>query len=235
MSNSTFSSSSAIPSVLITTDEYDKLRDSSSRLIKERALMHAVVSGKSYKNIKPTRTKLWSVGANSVSSVNTALSVGTNVAFGTSNFPDVTAMVGLYDEVRFLSGTLHYLFLAATPGTLYNAPAACAVAFDANIGAPSSVTQVVTNTYHSPPYILNTNSTAVYPNPHRFHSLHFKMPGPLAPVVGNDTVGNAWMTLNNTAAPVLLTLLAYIPPSGTSGSTEFIYYLEFDIELKIRT
>jgi hypothetical protein len=171
------------------------------------------------------------------SAANTAL-VG-NVVWGlnSTNFPDLTNIIGLFDEMRIIKGRIHFMFNTDTVGAGFNqvTPAALGVTFDPISTAPTSVTSVMNQSYHTQPYLLNSTSTLLSPQPYRLETLSFTMPSPLAPITSSDIPGSAWFALDGGTAPTLLLIQYWCDRMGAGGTSALTYIVELDIELKIRT
>jgi hypothetical protein len=193
----------------------------------------------SFKSMKPIRVKLTSQGQNYTSGAGASNSINTNVAFSTTNFPELADFSVVYDEVRVLNITMHYYASITTAGTTLIAPCAFSVAFDPTVGTPSSVTTVVEEQYAHGPMMLmagiNGGSNQSGNFLQKYHKLRAKVPGPLAIITSSDCPGNAWFTVDAGTAPIILVNYSYITALGGSGVSTISVYYELDCEFRLRT
>lgn len=213
----------------------------SENLVKEHALMKSLLRnnsarrGKGFKNLKPFRTTMWSNSNTNTSGAASALVVNQAFSLNTSTFPAFTSFIALYDMIRVLKVKLHYYFVTSVAGLAGNTATqcACCISFDPTIGNPSSVQQLLEYSNSSGPHILGASTQIIPTNP-KFHVLPVKMPGPIAPISSSDTPGSAWFVMDGGTAPIIAQVQAYIPSLGTAGVTQFVYFVELDVEMKMR-
>jgi hypothetical protein len=190
---------------------------------------------KGYRNLSPQKTTLWSFVNLNTSSAATILEVNNQILWNSTFFNDFNAITSLYDEMRILKGKLHFIFACSTSAsaTPYTSQASCMVGFDPNLGGPTNVVQPLIQTFHSAPFHVQGLQSSNLSRP--FHTLSFTLPTTLAPISASDCPGKAWFTLDAGTAPVLMVIQAVATALGTNGVLQFNYFVEFDVELKIRT
>jgi len=229
--------------VVISQQEYDLLIKKSDvapvnipRSLEFRGkslLSHMKMGGRGgFKNLKPFKTKIWTNTFANVSSASSALVVNGGILLNGTNFGDLAAIQGLFDEMRVLGVTLHYHNFVSTAST--QPTIACnAITFDPNTAAPGSIAFIASQTFHGPVMFMN-GAVSTYPSTLNYSKLHVKVPAKLAPISSSDCPGNAWFALDQGTAPNLCNILSYTVAGTGGGVTNFSYLFEFDIELKIR-
>jgi len=196
-----------------------------------------------FNSLKPIKVKLWGAPSNIISSAATALSINTVFTFNTSNFPELSSFAGIYDQARVMGVHWNFMPFFQTTSSSLNQQffeSAYAIEFDPSISGPSSVQMVLESTHHSGPFFVSCTSAGAggaigsIPSVQKFKRLSAKTPGPLAPIVASDCVGNAWFTLDVTA-PIVCVINGYHLAAGTLGVTAVSYYMELDVEFRMRT
>jgi len=188
-----------------------------------------------YKNLKPFKTRIVSNISTNVSGAGAGNVVNNAITMSSTNFPDFTDILGLFDEMRVIKGTLLHTYYVSVVGT-QSSTGACCILFDPNLGSPSSVSQILTQSYHSKPYIqYASNSIVCNVGGRAFDSLKFKFPSALAPISSEDIPGQAWFALDGGTPPYICVVQSFQSTPGGSGEVTFQYFLELDVELRIRT
>jgi hypothetical protein len=232
---------SQYPSVILSEREYSRLKAAGdvAAAAGPRELIHRAVAMRGgrksdFLNKKPFRTKLWSNVSNNSSGANSALQYSQPTAYNSAAFPDFTNILALFDEMRVIKGVMHFHFSTSTAGTAYYI-ASAAVGFDPTLGTPTTDTQNFIQTYHSPPIFVSGTTVQTIPTSLPYMRIPFRMPGPLAPVTSSDIPGSAWFAIDGSTAPDLVQVMAHAGSAGTGGVSTFSYFIELDVELKIRT
>jgi hypothetical protein len=194
-----------------------------------------------YSGLKPVRAKLFSSFFTGFSSANTNYSDAIGVNFNTSNFSELPSWGVLYDMCRILHFKVHGRAFVNIPTTASNnliIPWAFAVSSDPTAGAPTSVGQVLDETFNcglhyiaSPGVSIACNTFTVVDRPITV-SAHFPK---LAPITTSDCPGSAWFVLDGSTAPVACVVQSYIGAAGAASVTGFTYIVELEVEFKIRT
>jgi len=184
---------------------------------------------------KAVKTKLWSPFVIGLSSAATALASATTYALNSTNFPEITNWQAVYDEMRILGVRLHFRFYTATASSSSN-PALCfaAIVFDDTFGTPSTSNALMETQWHSKPTLtfpsLGVNTVD---NP-TLSVLHATPPEPLALLTSNSIVGRSWFTLNNTDIANTCRVAFYGTPLGAAGVLGVAFYVELDVEFRVR-
>jgi hypothetical protein len=190
-------------------------------------------SKKGFGGLQPVKAKLWSNVNTNATSANSALAVNNTVTLNASTFPELTNWGLVYDEMRCLNITLHWTAVPTTLGSVANVAIASAIEFDPNTGAPNSVNGVMESTYNSGIHYLSNSAPTLPIYPAKKYSA--KTPGPLMPITSSDCPGNGWITLETATNPAMCVVSAYGPTLGTSGVYQFQYFVELDVEFRMRT
>jgi hypothetical protein len=189
---------------------------------------------KGFAGLKPIKVKLWSSLGIYTSTASSALSINTNYAFNSSNFPELSSFINLYDEVRVLKVKLHYWMETVTIGVGYNVGAgALAIGFDPTAVTPTSVNNTCENSFTTGPLAfspINANGSLFL---QKFHTLVASAPK-LAPITSSDCPGNAWTTLDGGTPFTSHVLLGYANSLSTAGQVAVSCYFELDVEFRLR-
>jgi hypothetical protein len=197
----------------------------------------SVMCAGGFGNKKPFKTKLVSSQFSITSSTNTALNVNQQIAMTTSNFPDLTSFQLLFDEIRVLKGQLHYHFDVSTAATNSGTPSAAALGlvFDDSQPAPTSLSQVLILTNHTPPLVINPIGSATSFNGLPYQKLNFQQPKiAVLPATTVSPVGNNWFSTDPVSTNIVVDVLAYCDGIGASGVTKLTFWLVLDVEFKMR-
>jgi len=230
-SNSTPAKDDHKDDTVVVPTPLDSLTISKSML---KTAMHSLRTNGSkkggFRGLKPVRAKMWSSGIGSNSGSGSALNAATNVS--TASFTEIASYAAVYDEMRVLSGVLHWHAFTNATGSQPNSVAWMAVNFDPITPVPSTYPQGFT--YNTGPYALYSENAGTPFGPQKYHKLSFKMPGPLAPITSTDIPGNAWIALDTSTAPVLLDVVQHVDAFGGSGTSGTYFFLELNCEFRMR-
>lgn len=204
-------------------------------LLRRGIRRHQARKGKSFKGLTPVRLKLPSILQSQTSSAGGANALVSAAYMSSSYFPEVSGLTGLYDEMRVLGGRLYWDAVVNNSGSAtgtVRSYCTVGVGFDPSAGTPPSITYPLQNSWHMGPFSV---PTAESPMPYKMFELSFKTPPPLAPVTSSDVVGGAWFCLDLSTPASVLTVEAYATSVGGTGTTQFNYILELDVEVRLRT
>jgi hypothetical protein len=202
-----------------------------------KGLLRKSGKSKGFLGLKPIRVRLFSPVNTVVSTAATALSAAISVPFSVGEFPEVSSLQTLYDEVRILKIYFHFMPYVSAPVTAGDTfDAAYAIEFDPSVSAPSSVNTVMESSHMvGPLFVSAPSATGVnYPSLQKYHTLSANLPAPLVPVGGSDCIGRGWFTVDGTS-PIVAVLNLYHTAMGTGGISNLRYYLSLDCEFKMRT
>jgi len=196
--------------------------------------------GKSYDGLKPIRVKLWSVQLATTSAAATALAITSSIVLSTGNFPELSNFMVIYDELRMMKVKLHYHHLVPTPAASGSTvtTGAINIQFDPTATAPASISSALEESFNSGPLLIfpgvngATNQSGSISM--KYHTLSATVPK-LAPITGGDCPGSAWIALDSATAPSMCVIGSYIQALGPSGVTSILYFVELDVELRLRT
>jgi hypothetical protein len=103
---------------------------------------------------------------------------------------------------------------------------------DQTAGAPTRVYGPLEESFSQGPILISGNSAC--PNVPKYHSFpwHFS---DVAPIGTNTNPGSAWVVLDTVNAQHVAQVQFYVEALGTSGASQIFYYLELEVEFKMRT
>lgn len=187
----------------------------------------------------PIRTTLTSIEFNAASVAGSANAILSPVTFASTNFPEIADYTQIYDECRMLKMRLHYYPIVSTAGGSPTVSCAFALGFDPSIGTYSAPNQVLEEAFSQGPFRLHAgiNGATVQSGDmlHPYRVLHAHPPVKLAPITSADVPGSAWFCVDGGTAPTLAMVQGYINSLGGAGVTSFYYFLEIDVEFRLRT
>jgi hypothetical protein len=199
-------------------------------------LLRSARSAGGFKGMKPIRVRLFSVQFFQGSAAPGTNSVNGTITLTTGNFPELASFLPVYDEMRFIKGKLHYLVsVAGTGGGTGVGFYSTSVLFDQTVGAPSSVNGVLEETFSQGPHAIASIASNYALNPIGMRTLSFYPPSSVAPVGTNTNVGRAWFILDSTNAPHMCQINHFCTSCAGTAATGFSYYVELDVELRMRT
>jgi hypothetical protein len=172
-----------------------------------------------------------SVGFAASSAASAALAVAAPIALTTGNFPELASFMAVYDQMRILRGVLHFSSAVSTAGT-GSAFNSAGVLFDSTAGAPTRVAGPLEETFSSGPHILAAPPMVNIP---ALRKIPFHLPNPVAPIGTNLSPGRAWFILDSTNQPFVCAVNYYSDGIAGGGIQTFLYMVELECELKMRT
>jgi len=195
--------------------------------------------GKSFNGLKPIRIKLMSTEFTVTSAASAVLANVSNVTLSTGNFPELSQFMLVFDELRMCHTKVHYHHLITTPGAApTTAAAALNIQFDPTAAAPASISSAMEESYNTGPLRLfpGVNGATLQSGDisHKYHSIVAKVPK-LAPITGGDCPGSAWIALDTATAPSMLVVGNYVTALGAGGVVTISFFVELDVELRLRT
>jgi len=192
-------------------------------------------SAKSFRGLSSVRLKLPSVLQQSTSSAGAANSVVSAFYMSSSYFPEVSGLMGLYDEMRVISGKVMFdpiVNVAGATTGIVRSYCTMGIGFDPSASSPPSIVYPLQNSYHAGPFSVPVTEQ---PAPYKLFALDWKSPPPLAPVTSSDVVGGSWFCLDTSTAPCVGVVEAYLTALGGTATTQFNYFIELDVEVRLRT
>jgi len=192
--------------------------------------------GVGFRNIKPFKTRMVQTANTNLSSAASSLNGNVLVAMNSTFFPDLTSISSVFDYMRIKGGRMHYKFYTSTSasGPALNCLAGACLCFDPSFTTPGTLVFTQTQSYHTPPYLLN-GSSSLMPTTEKFNTLSFKMPKGTVPITSDDSPGSGWFNLGGATACDVANILFFAGALGTNGVTAFVFFLDLDVELKIRS
>jgi len=197
--------------------------------------------GPSFKHAKvaPIKVDLISGEQVATSTAGVSLSLESQVTFNSSTFPELSDFAQVYDEARVLGVKLHYYPVVTTAGSSATASCAFAIGFDPSIGSFSAPQQVMEEAYSAGPFRLHAgiNGGTIQSGNmlQSYHVLRARPPCPLAPITSSDVPGNGWFCLDGSTAPYVAVILGYVNSLGTSGVSTVYFFVELEVEFRLRT
>jgi hypothetical protein len=203
-----------------------------------RQLLRTAMHGNKgkFNGLKPIRIRLMSTQFNQSSATPGTNSVNNSITLTTGNFPELASFLSVYDEMRVLKGAIHWYTsvsgTGANSGIAFNATSCL---FDQTAGNPTSVNGVLEETFSQGPFALASVSSNFALNSTKMHRLDFHPPTSTAPIGTNVNPGRSWFILDSTNAPHIVQVNHFCTnPTGTA-TTVFAYYVELDVEMRMRT
>jgi len=151
---------------------------------------------------------------------------------------DFSSFAAVYDLVRTLSIRVHFCCLSSAVVAGFSQ---YAIAWDpSNIGAYSSISDVLTAQVHQGPFLIgggtSTREPSLSSTPTGFHSMSAKLP---VNKITNDStaaniIGGAWMGTSNTTG-VIGWIKPYVDSFGVGVSSTIDMYVTYYVEFKSRT
>jgi len=189
-----------------------------------------------FNGLKPIRIRLLSTQFNQASAAPGTNSVNQSITLTTGNFPELASFLPVYDEMRVVKGAIHYLVSVTGGGGgtgigFY----ATSVLFDQTAGAPASVNGVLEETFSHGPHGIASVASNYALNPTKMSVLRFHPPTSTAPIGTNVNPGRSWFVLDSTNAPHIIQVNHYCTSCAGAAATSFAYYVELDVELRMRT
>jgi len=165
----------------------------------------------------------------------TALAVNTQIQFSTATFAEITSLALLYDEVRVKQVKLHHRFYCTTvSATSTPSIGIAAIEFDAGFPAPVTSFGLLESQWHSEPVLVypalgtNTGSQQAH-----LEKVVARPPAPLEMLTSSTTPGNGWFSIDS-SNPIIAVVAAYASPLGAAGIISIAYFVELDIECRVR-
>jgi len=188
---------------------------------------------------KAIRTCLLSGEQTSTSAAGTANTINSPVSFNSSTFPEVADYAVVYDECRVLGVKLHYYPLVTVGGASATASCAFAIGFDPTVGSPSAPQQVLEEAFSAGPFRLHAgiNGGTIQSGDmlHSYRILRAHPLVPLAPITSSDVPGSAWFAVDGGTAPTICQVIGYINSLGTAGVSVVNFFVELEVEFRLRT
>jgi hypothetical protein len=189
-----------------------------------------------YDGLKPIRVRLFSVQFNQSSAAPGTNSVNGSITLTTGNFPELASFLAVYDEMRLVQGRLHYyVSVAGTGGGTGLGFHSTSVLFDQTAGTPLSVNGVLEETFSQGPYPIASVASNYALNNTKMRCLQFHPPTSTAPIGTNVNPGKAWFVLDSVNAPHMVQVNHFCTSCAGTAATTFVYYVELDVELRMRT
>jgi hypothetical protein len=112
-----------------------------------------------------------------------------------------------------------------------------AIGFDPTAGTPSSVNNVLEETFMAGPLLLGggVNGNSRDPTLSAFRTIRARPPVALAPITGSDCPGNAWFCVDGTTPPTIFVWMGYCSALVGAGTLNYTAYHEMDVEFRLRT
>jgi len=194
-----------------------------------------------FSGLKPIKVKLFSVQQTNSSGAATPLAFITNIMLNTTTFPELSAFNQIYDEIRMMHVKIHYFPYVSTASSAVNPPTAIyagALQFDPNAATPASPNGQLEESYNTGLWFLTPGVNGTLGQSSHFHlrfrTLSGKVPK-IAPITGVDLPGSNWIVLNSGTAPTMAAWSGYATALGTAGITSVLWFVELDVELRLRT
>jgi hypothetical protein len=220
--------------VVIPSDHSTSSSTSDSTVTIPRTLLRA---SHGFLGLRPIRVKLFSSQQSVNSSVATALTFLTAVTYNSATFPELIDFNAIYDECRMLAIKVHWRPFATVPSSaaITNIIAgAAAIGFDPSAGAPSSLGNIMQESYADGPLTLSCSTVSTIPSCERMRVVAGRVPS-LAPITSSDCPGSAWFTVDGATPPTLATFSIYFNALGALGVVSAFYQYELDVEFRLRT
>jgi len=167
-----------------------------------------------------------------VSGANADLKVKFLLPMATANFPDYNLYAGLYDMMRVRGGRLWYQFLQPTAGTGVETPCCAGITMDTNSSASLiNIQNQLSLSYHGP--LISLFPSAATRHDQDFRCLSFLL-RPEVAINANDAVGSSWIPTVSGSVPQICAATFFAEATGGSGVTSVIFFIEFDVEFKMR-
>lgn len=222
------------PAVLIDSSSSSSSTPASTTVTIPRNLLRG---SHGYAGLKPIKVKLFSTLQSANSAAAGALAFINSATFNSATFPELVDFAAIYDECRMLRFKAHYRVFPTVVSSAANSnfvAGAAAVSFDPTAGAPSSLANIMQESYVDGPCTLSTTTLQQYPSNERMRTISGRVPH-LAPITSSDCPGSNWFCLDGGTAPILATFQVYYAALGTSGVISAFYQYELEMEFRLRT
>jgi len=193
-----------------------------------------------FNGLKPIRVKLWSLPYSVSSSAGTGLSAVTTINLSSGQFAEVGDFMLVYDEMRMLGIKVHYfpyvaIVASASP---FVSTWVGNVQFDPTASPPGTPAAALQESYNSGLRFLTPGVNGTSAQSSSFHlpylTVSARVPK-LAPLTGADCPGSAWISLDTATAPTMAVIGNAATALGTAGVTLCNFYVELEVEFRLRT